>query len=191
MTRDAQAEGERVLDHHRAQLVLCDLPEPRVKCVVVRCGERESTGDGAGLSPSLPRRPSAARASPSPSPSPNASPRPLPLPTIPPTSALRKTIKDQNVDHVVLGTRGLGAIQRALLTAAGLGSVSNELAHHATVPVTVVPASTPVPEMIRVREARGEGPSERGKGHDKRAKSRRDTRTLGDGQLNDPTLYFH
>ena len=112
-------------------------------------------------------------------------------PSIPATSALRKTIKDQNVDHVVLGTRGLGAIQRALLTAVGLGSVSNELAHHAAVPVTVVPASTPVPEMIRVREARGEGPSERGKGRDKRAKSRRDTRTLGDGQLNDPTLYFH
>ena len=91
----------------------------------------------------------------------------------------------------MLGTRGLGAIQRALLTAVGLGSVSNELAHHAAVPVTVVPASTPVPEMIRVREARGAGPSERGKGRDKRAKSRRDTRTLGDGQLNDPTLYFH
>lgn len=152
VTRDAQAEGERVLDHHRAQLVLCYLPEPRVKCVVVRCGERESTGD-----------------------------------------ALTKTIKDQKVDHVVLGTRGLGALQRALLTAAGLGSVSNELAHHAAVPVTVVPASTPVPEMIRVRESRGEGPSERGKGRDKRAKnnSRRDTRTLGDGGGNDPTLYFH
>ena len=60
-----------MLDHHRAQLVLCDLPEPRVKCVVVRCGERESTGD-----------------------------------------ALTKTIKDQKVDHVVLGTRGLGALQR-------------------------------------------------------------------------------
>ena len=106
--------------------------------------------------------------------------------------ALTKTIKDQKVDHVVLGTRGLGALQRALLTAAGLGSVSNELAHHAAVPVTVVPASTPVPEMIRVRESRGEGIAY-GKGRDKRAKnnSRRDTRTLGDGGGNDPTLYFH
>ena len=39
-----EAEGERVLDHHKAQLIRCHMPESRIKSVIVRCSDRESTG---------------------------------------------------------------------------------------------------------------------------------------------------
>ena len=39
-----QAEGERVLDHHKAQLVRCHMPESRIKSIVVHCSDGESTG---------------------------------------------------------------------------------------------------------------------------------------------------
>ena len=65
-------------------------------------------------------------------------------------SAVLRAVKD--ADAVVCGSRGLGAAQKALLGVAGLGSVSHELVRGSRVPVTVVPSTTPVPEMITARE---------------------------------------
>ena len=45
-----------------------------------------------------------------------------------------KVAKERHVDHVVMGSRGLGTINRALV-----GSVSDYCLHHASVPVSVVP----------------------------------------------------
>lgn len=104
-----------MLDHHRAQLLRCHMPESRVRSVVVKCRDGESTG-----------------------------------------SAVIKAIKDQSCDAVCLGTRGLGALQGALLGVMGLGSVGDFVVHNSKVPVTVVPHTTPVPEMIKVT-AREEG----------------------------------
>lgn len=39
---------------------------------------------------------------------------------------------------VVCGSRGLGTIKRAMLSAIGLGSTSDHLCHHLNVPVVVV-----------------------------------------------------
>ena len=104
-----QEEGERVLDFHRAQLELCQMPAARVRKVIVRCRPRESAA-----------------------------------------SAVLRAVKD--ADAVVCGSRGLGAAQKALRGVAGLGSVSDELVRGSRVPVTVVPSTTPVPEMITARE---------------------------------------
>ena len=54
----------------------------------------------------------------------------------------------ERVDHIVLGSRGLGAFRRALYAAVGLGSVSDYVLHHSPCPVSIVPpareaASTP------------------------------------------------
>ena len=65
-------------------------------------------------------------------------------------SAVLRAVKD--ADAVVCGSRGLGAAQKALLGVAGLASVSDELVRGSRVPVTVVPSTTPVPEMITARE---------------------------------------
>ena len=105
-------EGERVLGHHRAQLLRCGLTEDRVSTVIVRCKRRESTGE-----------------------------------------AVCKTVKRQDCDHVVLGSRGLSGVQQIGAHLVGLGSVGEHVAHHAHVPVTVVPPRTPVEEMITVRGA--------------------------------------
>lgn len=48
--------------------------------------------------------------------------------------AVCKVAKERNVDHVVMGSRGLGTVSRALV-----GSVSDYCLHHASVPVSVVP----------------------------------------------------
>ena len=107
--RRAAEEGERVLDFHRAQLELCQMPAARVRKVIVRCRPRESAA-----------------------------------------SAVLRAVKD--ADAVVCGSRfGRGA--EALLGVAGLGSVSlRKLVRGSRVPVTVVPSTTPVPEMITARE---------------------------------------
>ena len=105
-------EGERVLGHHRAQLLRCGLTEDRVSTVIVRCKRRESTGE-----------------------------------------AVCKTVRRQDCDHVVLGSRGLSSVQQLGAHLVGLGSVGEHVAHHAHVPVTVVPPRTPVEEMITVRGA--------------------------------------
>ena len=59
----------------------------------------------------------------------------------------------RGADHVVCGTRGLGAARGALMKAVGLGGVSHDVVRHSRVPVTVVPITAPVPEMITVRDA--------------------------------------
>ncbi|CAH3167550.1 unnamed protein product [Porites evermanni] len=51
-----------------------------------------------------------------------------------PGEAVCKVAKERGVDHVVMGSRGLGTINRALV-----GSVSDYCLHHAHVPVSVVP----------------------------------------------------
>ena len=43
-------------------------------------------------------------------------------------------VKDENVDMVIMGTRGQGLIRRTIL-----GSVSDYVVHHAHIPVGVVP----------------------------------------------------
>jgi nucleotide-binding universal stress UspA family protein len=45
----------------------------------------------------------------------------------------------ERVDHLVLGSRGLGALRRALYAAVGLGSVSDYVLHHSPCPVSIVP----------------------------------------------------
>ena len=45
-----------------------------------------------------------------------------------------KVAKERSVDHVVMGSRGLSTVSRALV-----GSVSDYCLHHAHVPVSVVP----------------------------------------------------
>lgn len=106
-------EGQRVLDHHKAQLLRCGLAESRISTITVKCKDRESIGD-----------------------------------------AVCKTVKRQNCDHVVLGSRGLSSVQQNVLHLVGLGSVGEHVAHNAHVPVTIVPPITPVEEMITVRGAR-------------------------------------
>ena len=67
--------------------------------------------------------------------------------------AVCKTVKRQDCDHVVLGSRGLSSVQQLGAHLVGLGSVGEHVAHHAHVPVTVIPPRTPVEEMITVRGA--------------------------------------
>jgi len=60
----------------------------------------------------------------------------------------------EHVDHIVLGSRGLGAFRRALYAAVGLGSVSDYVLHHSPCPVSIVPpareaASTPLDARAR------------------------------------------
>ena len=45
----------------------------------------------------------------------------------------------ERVEHIVLGSRGLGALRRALYAAVGVGSVSDYVLHHSPCPVSVVP----------------------------------------------------
>jgi len=57
----------------------------------------------------------------------------------------------KQVDHVVVGSRGLSALKRGLYSIIGLGSVSDYIVRHAPCPVTVVPlvdhaASVPTPD---------------------------------------------
>tara|TARA_B100001758_G_scaffold244294_1_gene255417 strand:+ start:1701 stop:1931 length:231 start_codon:yes stop_codon:yes gene_type:complete len=52
------------------------------------------------------------------------------------------------------GSRGLSSVQQNVLHLVGLGSVGEHVAHHAHVPVTIVPPITPVEEIITVRGAR-------------------------------------
>ncbi|PFX26770.1 uncharacterized protein LOC111328504 [Stylophora pistillata] len=51
-----------------------------------------------------------------------------------PGEAVCRVIKERKVDHVVVGSRGLGTVSRALV-----GSVSDYCLHHSSVPVSVVP----------------------------------------------------
>ena len=51
-----------------------------------------------------------------------------------PGEAVCKVAKERNVDHVVMGSRGLGTVSRTLV-----GSVSDYCLHHVNVPVSVVP----------------------------------------------------
>lgn len=57
--------------------------------------------------------------------------------------ASRRIASSQGVDHLVLGTRGMGAFKRALYAMVGLGSVSDYVLHHAPCAVTVVPEPPP------------------------------------------------
>ena len=54
-------------------------------------------------------------------------------------ASLVNDCKEHGVGHLVLGTRGRGALRRALYAAIGLGSVSDYVLHHAPCAVTVVP----------------------------------------------------
>ncbi|CAH8514998.1 unnamed protein product [Dicrocoelium dendriticum] len=51
-----------------------------------------------------------------------------------PGAAIVKSTKDHEADVVVMGSRGIGAIRRTFL-----GSVSDYVLHHASIPVVIVP----------------------------------------------------
>ncbi|KAL5111816.1 hypothetical protein TcWFU_003673 [Taenia crassiceps] len=51
-----------------------------------------------------------------------------------PGVAIMRAAKELDVDHIVVGSRGLNALGRTLL-----GSVSSYVIHHSQIPVTVVP----------------------------------------------------
>ncbi|VDL90962.1 unnamed protein product [Schistocephalus solidus] len=52
-----------------------------------------------------------------------------------PGVAILKAAEERQADHIIIGSRGLNALGRSLL-----GSVSNYIVHHSTIPVTVVPS---------------------------------------------------
>ena len=108
-TQGGSSEGERVCDHHAAQLVRCRLPPERIQKVIVPVKARETVA----------------------------------------AAALRAA---RGADHLVMGTRGVGAVQGAVMRAVGLGGVSHDVVRQSRVPVTVVPITAPVPEMIAVRD---------------------------------------
>lgn len=110
-TQGGSSEGERVCDHHAAQLVRCRLPPERIQKVIVPIKKKA--------------RETVAQA------------------------ALRAA---RGADHLVMGTRGVGAVQGAVMRAVGLGGVSHDVVRQSRVPVTVVPITAPVPEMIAVRD---------------------------------------
>ena len=109
ITQGGSSEGERVCDHHAAQLVSCHLPPERIQKVIVPVKPRETVA----------------------------------------AAALRAA---RGADHLVMGTRGVGAVQGAVMRAVGLGGVSHDVVRQSRVPVTVVPITAPVPEMIAVRD---------------------------------------
>ncbi|XP_071082705.1 universal stress protein in QAH/OAS sulfhydrylase 3'region-like [Haliotis cracherodii] len=51
-----------------------------------------------------------------------------------PGEVIVKTCKEEDITHIVMGTRGLGAFQRAIL-----GSVSQFVLNHTSIPVTIIP----------------------------------------------------
>ncbi|XP_061179312.1 universal stress protein in QAH/OAS sulfhydrylase 3'region-like [Saccostrea echinata] len=51
-----------------------------------------------------------------------------------PGEGILKTAKDLNADMIVLGTRGMGTIRRTIL-----GSVSDYVLHHSSIPVIICP----------------------------------------------------
>ncbi|XP_067683135.1 universal stress protein YxiE-like [Haliotis asinina] len=51
-----------------------------------------------------------------------------------PGEVIVKTCKEEGISHIVMGTRGLGAFQRAIL-----GSVSQYVLNHSSIPVTIIP----------------------------------------------------
>ncbi|XP_075244657.1 universal stress protein YxiE-like [Convolutriloba macropyga] len=55
-----------------------------------------------------------------------------------PGSAICKFAKAQNINHIVIGTRGLGKIKRKIL-----GSVSDHVIHNSNISVSIVPNSNP------------------------------------------------
>uniref|UniRef100_A0A0B6ZKT0 UspA domain-containing protein n=1 Tax=Arion vulgaris TaxID=1028688 RepID=A0A0B6ZKT0_9EUPU len=50
-----------------------------------------------------------------------------------PGDAILKTVVEENVTHIIMGTRGLGPVQRTFL-----GSISSTVVSNAKVPVTIV-----------------------------------------------------
>ena len=57
-----------------------------------------------------------------------------------PAHGIVRAAEELRAQAIVCGTRGLGSVRGTLL-----GSVSNELLHHASVPVVVVPPRVPSP----------------------------------------------
>lgn len=51
-----------------------------------------------------------------------------------PGEVIVKTCKEEDITHIVMGTRGLGAFQRAFV-----GSVSQFVLNHTSIPVTIIP----------------------------------------------------
>ena len=51
--------------------------------------------------------------------------------------AVIRACKDQKVEQLCIGSRGLGRLQRPIAAALGLGSVGDHIAHNSKVPVTI------------------------------------------------------
>ena len=51
-----------------------------------------------------------------------------------PGEAIVEACKQNSVDYVVMGNRGMGAIRRTFM-----GSISDYVLHHAHIPVTIIP----------------------------------------------------
>lgn len=54
-----------------------------------------------------------------------------------PGEGIVQRAEDFNASHILMGSRGLGALRRTFL-----GSVSDYVLHHCTIPVTIVPPPT-------------------------------------------------
>ena len=63
-------------------------------------------------------------------------------------------VASKRADLVVVGSRGIGSLQRSVLTLVGLGSVSEYLARHVDAPLLLV--RTPAPSSAETRKTRDE-----------------------------------
>lgn len=53
--------------------------------------------------------------------------------------SIKHYVQANSIDVVIMGSRGIGAIKRAILSFIGLGSVSSWCVHNVDVPVIIVP----------------------------------------------------
>lgn len=67
--------------------------------------------------------------------------------------SLKHYAEANQIDVLVMGSRGMGAVKRALLSMVGLGSVSDWCAHNMTCPVIVVKSQQAMGKAAAAAEA--------------------------------------